>query len=85
MSGNIARKVVQSFRRQPTTSDGFEVLTEREREVLDLLSKGYIYKEIGANLAISHFTVSSFVQRIYQKLHVNNRAEVLAKYRGLGR
>jgi DNA-binding NarL/FixJ family response regulator len=85
MTSNIARKVVQSFRRLPAATDGLEVLTEREREVLDLLAKGYIYKEIGVKLAISHFTVSSFVQRIYQKLHVNNRAEVLAKYRGLGR
>jgi DNA-binding NarL/FixJ family response regulator len=85
MTSNIARKVVQSFRRQPAAADGLETLTEREREVLDLLAQGYIYKEIGAKLEISHFTVSSFVQRIYQKLHVNSRADVVAKYRALGR
>jgi len=84
MTGNIARKVVQSFQSQPVVSDGLETLTEREREVLDLLAKGYIYKEIGAKLSISHFTVSSFVQRIYQKLHVNSRSDVLAIYRGSG-
>jgi len=85
MTSNIARKVVQSFRRQPAVADGLETLTEREREVLELLAKGYIYKEIGTKLDISHFTVSSFVQRIYQKLHVNSRADVVAKYRALGR
>jgi len=85
MTSTIARKVVQSFKRLPAASDGLEVLTEREREVLDLLAKGYVYKEIGAKLGISHFTVSSFIQRIYHKLHVNNRAEMLAKYRGVGR
>ncbi|MEI7898931.1 MAG: response regulator transcription factor [bacterium] len=84
MTGNIARKVVQSFQRLPAVA-GVEILSERERAVLDLLAKGYIYKEIGVQLEISHYTVSSFVQRIYQKLHVNSRADALAKYRGLGR
>jgi DNA-binding NarL/FixJ family response regulator len=83
MSGTIARKVVQSFQRLPTVP-GVEALTERERAVLELLAKGYVYKEIGTHLGISHFTVSSFVQRIYQKLHVNTRADALAKYRALG-
>lgn len=80
MTGSIARKVVQSFQRLPAVA-GVEALTERERAVLDLLAKGYVYKEIGVQLDISHFTVSSFVQRIYQKLHVNSRADALAKYR----
>jgi DNA-binding NarL/FixJ family response regulator len=84
MTGSIARKVVQSFQRLPAVA-GVEALSERERAVLDLLAKGYIYKEIGVQLDISHWTVSSFVQRIYQKLHVNSRAEALAKYRGSGR
>jgi DNA-binding NarL/FixJ family response regulator len=83
MSGTIARKVVQSFQRLPPVA-GVEALTERERAVLELLAKGYVYKEIGTHLGISHFTVSSFVQRIYQKLHVNTRADALAKYRALG-
>ncbi len=84
MTGSIARKVVQSFQRLPAVAGG-EALSERERAVLDLLAKGYVYKEIGVQLEISHWTVSSFVQRIYQKLHVNSRAEALAKYRGVGR
>ena len=83
MSGTIARKVVQSFQRLPTVP-GVEALTDRELAVLELLAKGYVYKEIGTQLGISHFTVSSFVQRIYQKLHVNTRADALAKYRALG-
>ncbi|MEI6644984.1 MAG: response regulator transcription factor [bacterium] len=85
MTGSIARKVVQSFQHLPAASAGLEMLTEREREVLDLLAKGYVYKEIGVQLDISHWTVASFVQRIYQKLHVNSRADALAKYRSVSR
>jgi len=79
MTGSIARKVVQYFQSPPAVS-GLEILSERERAVLDLLAKGYVYKEIGARLEISHFTVSSFVQRIYQKLHVNSRSQAVAKF-----
>jgi len=50
--------------------------------VLDLLSQGYLYKEIGDQLGISLWTVSTYVHRIYQKLHVTGRIEALAKLRG---
>jgi len=86
ITSSIARKVVQCFqRRSAVDSAGLEELSERERAVLDLLAQGYIYKEIGATLDISLWTVSTYIHRIYQKLHVNSRAEALAKYRRVGR
>lgn len=81
MTSSIARKVVQSFQRLPPTLTGLELLSERERAVLDLLAQGYLYKEIGNQLDISLWTVSTYIHRIYQKLHVNSRSEALAKYR----
>jgi len=60
-----------------------EVLASRERAILDLLAKGYLYKEIGDMLQISTHTVNSYIRRIYEKLHVNSRGQAVAKYRGL--
>ena len=83
MTSNIARKVVQSFR-QPTVApvDG-EGLSPREQEVLDLLARGYLYKEIAERLNISVPTVNTYVRRMYEKLHVRSRAQAVAKYANL--
>lgn len=59
--------------------DGQEQLTEREREVLDLLAKGYRNKEIAEKLIISERTVKFHVGIIFQKLGVSNRAEAVSK------
>jgi DNA-binding CsgD family transcriptional regulator len=55
-------------------------LTAREREVLDLLVKGKLYKEIAAALGIGLTTVDSHIRKIYEKLQVNSRAQVVARY-----
>lgn len=82
MSSQIARKVVQSFRRQQTASaDGEAVeLSPREHEVLELLARGYLYKEIAEQLKISVQTVNTYIRRVYEKLHVRSRAQAVAKY-----
>ena len=81
MTSNIARKVVQSFQQRPTPSlSEAEDLSPREREVLDLLARGYLYKEIAESLAISLPTVNTYIRRIYEKLHVRSRAQAVAKY-----
>jgi DNA-binding NarL/FixJ family response regulator len=80
MSSNIARKVVQSFRRPAADLDGVEDLTPREREVLQLLACGDLYKEIADHLGVSIPTVNSHVRRIYEKLHVRSRAQAVAKF-----
>lgn len=74
MSAVIARKVVQHFHSAPQN-----VLSERETEVLKLLCKGENYKTIAAQLFISSNTVKAHIKKIYSKLHVNNRAEAVAK------
>jgi DNA-binding NarL/FixJ family response regulator len=80
MSGPIARMVVDSFRRMGLSSEEIENLTKREEEILDLLSKGLKYKEIGNKLFISEETVRTHLRHIYEKLHVRSRTEAVLKY-----
>ena len=80
MTSNIARKVVQSFQRHSQAADGDVELSPREAEVLELLARGYLYKEIAEALAISLPTVNTYIRRIYEKLHVRSRAQAVAKY-----
>jgi len=82
MSTHIARKVVNAFQKPAPESDGSSVLSAREQEVLQLLSKGFLYKEIGNKLKISTGTVRQHIHKIYEKLHVQNRTEALNKYFG---
>jgi len=78
MSSQIARKVVQSFRRTESATDGTNDLSPREREVIELLARGYLYKEIAEKLAISVPTVNTYIRRIYEKLHVRSRSQAVA-------
>ena len=80
MTSNIARKVVQSFRRPGAQSSDAEDLSPREREVLELLARGYLYKEIAESLQISVPTVNTYIRRIYEKLHVRSRSQAVAKF-----
>jgi DNA-binding NarL/FixJ family response regulator len=80
MTSNIARKVVQSFKGTATTSDETKQLSPRERDVLDYLAKGYSYKETAQLMRISYSTVHTHIEHIYQKLHVQSRAQAVAKY-----
>jgi DNA-binding NarL/FixJ family response regulator len=79
MTSYIARKVVQTFQK-PRSEPVGENLTPREREVLGLLARGYLYKEIAEALNISMPTVSTHIRRIYDKLHVNSRGRAVAKF-----
>ena len=87
MSSQIARKVVQAFQQNKTagaeaTEHTLSVLSNREKEILELLAKGMLYKEIAASLFISQETVRKHVYHIYEKLHVNNRVEAINKFFG---
>lgn len=77
MSGEIARKVVQTFARPQPHPITEANLTPREEEILSYLSKGYLYKEIASKLNISIETVRSHIRKIYQKLQVRTRTEAL--------
>ncbi len=81
MSSHIARKVVQHFHLIGPSLKEAENLSPREREVLDLLALGFIYKEIGAKLDIGAETVRTYVKNICQKMHVRSRIEAVAKHR----
>lgn len=79
MSSQIARQVVQSF--HGPAPEGTDVaLTERENEILSLLSKGFANKEIAGKLTISVPTVRTHLRHIYEKLHVRSRTEAIVKY-----
>jgi DNA-binding NarL/FixJ family response regulator len=81
MSAEIARKVVESFRKpRPAQVPDNERLTSREDEVLSLLAKGYVTKEIADSLSISFDTVRFHLKHVYEKLHVRSRTEALIKY-----
>lgn len=80
MTTHIARKVVQSFQRSPAAAAATENLSEREQQVLDLLSQGLMYKEIADKLNISYETVHTYIRRIYEKLQVRTRTEAVAKF-----
>ena len=79
MSANIARKLVTVFREQEKKFDNVESLSQRENEILQLLSKGLLYKEIAEQLSISVNTVRQHIHKIYEKLHVQNRTEAINK------
>ena len=80
MTSEVARRVVESFRRASKQMKPDVRLTVREEEVLILLSKGYANKEIASQLSISPETVGSHLKHIYEKMHVRSRTEAVARY-----
>ena len=86
MSSQIARKVVAAFQKHTTAPGTGEsdlaTLSNREKEILELLSRGLMYKEIAAALFISQETVRKHVYHVYEKLHVSNRVEAVNKFYG---
>lgn len=78
MSSYIARQVVQSFRKR--TNPESPHLSPREAEVLALVAKGYINKEIADQLGVGLETVRSYLKSIYEKLHVCSRTEAAMKF-----
>jgi DNA-binding NarL/FixJ family response regulator len=78
MSSAIARKLVNAVRETgPSCWDS--ALSPRENEILQLLARGLLYKEISDQLHISTSTVRQHIHRIYEKLHVQNRTEAINK------
>ena len=82
MSASIARKLVALFRDTQKEPANVESLSNRENEILQLLTKGLLYKEIAEQLSISVSTVRQHIHHIYEKLHVQNRTEALNKVFG---
>jgi DNA-binding NarL/FixJ family response regulator len=80
MTSQIARKVVDVFKRTAAPSAAGIELTPREKEVLELFAKGFVNKEIADKLNISYQTVKGYTKTIYEKLHVHSRSEALMKF-----
>lgn len=82
INSSIARKIVQSFQKTAAVGGEVATLSPRESEVLELLAKGYLYKEISEKLDLSFSTVRTHVRHIYEKLHVRSRTEAVTKHLG---
>ena len=83
MSADIARKIVDGFLEHTVSENEFSaLLTARETEMLRLLARGLLYKEIAVQLRISPNTVRQHIHNVYEKLHVQNRTEALNKFFG---
>ena len=82
MTTAIARRVIQSFQARGVDKRSIADLTPRESQILELLSQGFSYKEIGSQLGISPETVRTHLRSIYDKLHVRTRGEAVARYLG---
>jgi DNA-binding NarL/FixJ family response regulator len=80
MSSNIARKVIQAFQPAYRKTPLVENPTPREQQILELLSRGFAYKQIASELNLSMGTIQTHVSRVYKKLHVNSRTEAVMKY-----
>ena len=80
MSMQIARKVVAHFHGMREAPGEMGQLSKRENEILRLLSKGFLYKEIAEELGISMSTVRTHIHAVYEKLHVQSRTEAVVKF-----
>lgn len=80
MTGGIARRVAEYFRDRAKSRDQIEHLTPREKELLNLLAKGYSNKEIASDLLLSVETINGYLKNIYEKMHVHCRAQAVARY-----
>jgi DNA-binding NarL/FixJ family response regulator len=80
MTGHIARKVVQTFRHPAPSESQTTMLTPREQQVLELLAKGFLYKEIAESLEIGYDTVHNHIRHVYEKLRVRSRSQAISKY-----
>ena len=79
MSASIARKLVSLFQEERAAAQPDTGLSKRENEILQLLSRGLLYKEIADELCIAVGTVRQHIHNIYEKLHVQNRTEAINK------
>ena len=80
MSSQIARKVIEAFQQTDNSkNESFHSLSRREQEIIQVLAKGYRYKEIADKLFLSQETIRTHIRNIYEKLHVNSRSEALKK------
>ncbi len=81
MTPEIARKVIGQFRQQATAKEQVQDLSDREREVLELVMHGFSNKAIADRLGVTVAAVKWHLQHIYEKLHVHSRTEAALKFK----
>jgi DNA-binding NarL/FixJ family response regulator len=79
MSTNVARKVIEVFEKKNQPPEELNTLTNKEKQILNLLAKGFLYKEIADQLHSTRNTIKQHIHHIYEKLHVQNRTEAINK------
>lgn len=79
ISPGIATKLLNAFRGNTSTKKETFSLSKREKEVLELLTRGYSYKKIAGDLFVSIDTIGTHIKNIYSKLQVNSATEAVAK------
>jgi len=80
MSSQIARKVIEAFQQSGNSkNESYHALSRREQEIIQVLAKGFRYKEIADQLFLSQETIRTHIRNIYEKLQVNSRSEALKK------
>lgn len=84
ISPQIARHLLRRFQEPAPAREGGPSLTEREREILDCVVRGFTFPEIAKALAISSHTVTTHVRHIYRKLEVRSRSEAVYEALSLG-
>ena len=80
MTSQIARRLIESFRKHPKTKDESLDLSPREEQILQLVAKGYSNKQIADDLDMSFDTVRTHLKRVFKKLHVKSRTEAAMRY-----
>lgn len=83
LTSQIARLVIDSFRRKPKTKDPASELSLREEQILQLVSLGYSNKMIAEKLQVSIDTVCTHLKHVFAKLHVRSRTEAVVRYMAL--
>jgi len=78
MNPEIAKKLVMRFQKQTFSQNEYH-LTPKEQKILELMSRGYLYKEIAGELKNTVNTIKQHIRHIYEKLHVQNKAEAINK------
>ena len=80
LTPRMASKVAAYFQSQGKMHNEVDTLSPRERQTLELLAEGFLYKEIAEKMGISYLTVTQFTKHIYEKLHVHSRTEAVVKF-----
>lgn len=79
MSFNIAKRVLQHFHETKTQVQSLSLLTPTEKEVLEFLAQGLLYKEIADKKCVTIDTIKKHIGNIYRKLQVTNKVEAINK------